>query len=76
MGLNEYATAWIAERPGLRPKTVQLYRGLLARHIGPVLGPLSLAEVTPAKVRAWRVGVLDGGLGPVTVAKRTGCYEL
>jgi hypothetical protein len=30
---SEYATAWIDERPGLRPKTVQLYRYLLRRHL-------------------------------------------
>jgi hypothetical protein len=29
----EYAATWIEERPNLRPKTVQLYRYLLRRHL-------------------------------------------
>src|SRR5262245_1250864 len=31
--LTEYGAAWITERPGLRPKTVELYRYLLRRHL-------------------------------------------
>jgi hypothetical protein len=39
VSLAEYAARWIEERPGLRPKTVELYRYLLRRHLTPVLGP-------------------------------------
>lgn len=31
----DYGTAWIEERPGLRPKTISLYRYLLRAHIAP-----------------------------------------
>ena len=34
---TEYATTWISERPGLRPKTLQLYRYLLRRHLASAL---------------------------------------
>jgi hypothetical protein len=30
-----YAADWIEERPGLRPKTIQLYRFLLGRYLAP-----------------------------------------
>jgi hypothetical protein len=67
--LGEYACAWVRERPNLRPKTLQLYEGLVRRHISPTLGEQAIADVTPARVRSWRAGLLSGGLGEVTVAK-------
>ncbi len=33
--LGEYAEAWITERLGLRPRTMDLYRCLLRKHIEP-----------------------------------------
>ncbi len=33
-----YGSDWIDERPGLRPKTVQLYKGLLRLHLIPTCG--------------------------------------
>ncbi|UPK74788.1 site-specific integrase [Nocardioidaceae bacterium SCSIO 66511] len=67
--LNEYAPQWIDERPGLRPRTVALYKLLYRRHLQPDLGPLGLADITYARVRTWRRDRLDDGAGPVTVAK-------
>ena len=67
--LEEFGTAWIAERAGLRPKTVQLYRGLLRLHIGPGLGAIPMAGISPARVRSWRANLLDAGVSPVTTAK-------
>jgi integrase len=71
--LGEYAEQWIAERPGLAPRTVRLYEGLLRNHIVPTLGSVDLVDLTPASIRAWRRGLLDGDVGAVTVAK---CYRL
>lgn len=67
--LDEYGPRWIAERAGLRPRTRQLYEGLFRRHIGPTLGQLPLSGITPDRVRSWRAGLLDAGVGEVTVAK-------
>jgi hypothetical protein len=64
--VGEYGERWINERPGLAPKTVVLYEGLFRNHIKPGLGDVAVADVTPALVRSWRKGLLDGGLGPVT----------
>ena len=36
--LQAYAEKWITQRPNLRARTVELYRWLLAKHIGPYLG--------------------------------------
>ncbi|MFI7586986.1 tyrosine-type recombinase/integrase [Spongisporangium articulatum] len=67
--LGEYASTWIEERPGLRPRTVELYESLLRLHIAPSLGRLPLREVTAPRVRTWRADLLAADVGPVTVAK-------
>jgi integrase len=65
--LTDYAEAWITERPGLRPKTIQLYRYLLRRHLAP--GFTTLGAITDADVRRWRSDLLAAGASPVTTAK-------
>lgn len=65
----DYARAWVAERPNLRPKTVQLYDGLVRLHLVPALGSLAVADITEPRVRRWRKGLLDASVGAVTVAK-------
>jgi len=67
--MTNYGEQWINERPGLAPKTRALYGGLVRLHIQPKLGDVSLADLTPGGVRTWRKELLDGGTGPVTVAK-------
>nr|WP_245740559.1 site-specific integrase [Nonomuraea maritima] len=69
MSLKEYGAAWIDERPGLRPKTVQLYEGLYRLHLVPGLGHYAVSEVKVAHIRKWRKERLDSGIGAVTMAK-------
>jgi integrase len=64
-----YARSWVAERPHLRPKTVQLYNGLVRLHMAPAFGSLTIQQITEPRVRRWRKSLLDAGLGQVTVAK-------
>lgn len=65
----DYARSWVEERPGLRPKTLQLYKGLIRLHMIPMLGTTAVSDITEPQVRRWRRQLLSGGLGPVTVAK-------
>ena len=65
----EYPQAWVVERPNLRPKTIQLYGGLVRLHLVPTFGALTVQEINEARVRRWRKNLLDAGVGPVTVAK-------
>ena len=51
--LGAYAEKWVRERPALRPRTVQLYRWLLGKHVTPTLGPVKLSDITTALVREW-----------------------
>ena len=67
--LGDYAAEWIVQRPRLAPRTIALYESLLRLHIEPTLGRLHLTALTPARVRSWRAGLLDAGVGAVTVAK-------
>jgi integrase len=53
--LAEYANPWLADRP-LRPRTRQLYRSLLDRHILPTLGGKPLVSLTALDIRRWHAG--------------------
>jgi integrase len=65
----EYGQAWIDERPGPRPKTLQLYRYLLRRHLLPGLGAKAVGDIHEPHVRRWRKELLDGGASEITTAK-------
>ena len=66
---GEYAERWITERPRLRPRTVDLYRSLLRRHVAPDLAGLMVQDITPQVVRSWRAGLLARGVSESTTAK-------
>lgn len=65
----DFGSTWIDERPGLRPKTIRLYRYLLRSHIAPYFESVTVGEVTLARVRRWRKRLLDSGTSEVTTAK-------
>ena len=65
----DYAAAWIIERPGLRPKTLQLYRYLLRSHLTRAFASQTVAGITEADVRRWHAERLAVGVTPVTAAK-------
>ena len=68
--LIEYSTWWLENRPELRPRTRELYSGLLRLHIEPYLGECRFGSLTTAEVRAWHAQLLrQGKSGRVTVAK-------
>jgi integrase len=64
-----YAAAWIDERPGLRPKTIQLYRYLFRAHLQGAFGSATVAGITEADIRRWRANMLAAGVTAVTAAK-------
>lgn len=71
---HQYATTWLAQRPGLRPRTRELYDGELRNHILPTLGHVEMAKITPAVVRSWHAKLsASGKVSAITVAK---CYRL
>jgi len=71
--LKDYAERWIAQRPGLRPRTVQLYGWLLTKHVTPYLGNVTLAKLTTPMVRDWRTKLLNNG---VSVGQAAKAYRL
>jgi hypothetical protein len=62
-----YADAWLDQRHELRPRTVELYRSLLKRHLLPTFALVPLAEITTAALRAWHAGIARDR--PTTAAK-------
>ena len=67
--VSDYGEAWIAERPGLRPKTVTLYRYLLRACIVSYFQTAKVSDIKLAAVRRWRKKLLDSGVSEVTAAK-------
>jgi integrase len=67
--IGDYAAAWITERPGLRPRTVDLYRWLLGKHIAPYIGSMQMGKVSAALVREWRAKLLENGVSVSMAAK-------
>lgn len=57
MTFGEYAGTWLAQRYELRPRTVELYRSILGRHLRPTFGHVPLAQITTVVVRSWHAGV-------------------
>ena len=66
----EYAQWWLANRPELRPRTQELYEGLLRIHIVPTFGEVRFDQLTSPLVRSWHASLTSAPRpGPVTVAK-------
>jgi integrase len=71
---GDYADSWIGDHV-LKPRTEELYRGLLKNHLKPTFGNVDLGKIHEGAVRRWRKERLSAGprqahpFGPVTVAK-------
>jgi integrase len=58
---------------GLRPRTADLYRWLLGKHIAPHLGGVPLSKVSTRLIREWRATLLRDG---VSVSVAAQAYRL
>jgi integrase len=67
--LRDFGSRWIEERPGLRPRTLDLYRLLFRKHIEPYLGSVGLGDLDTGRVRQWRSRLLDKGVSATVTAK-------
>src|SRR6266545_4402338 len=67
--LQDYAERWIEQRPKLRPRTKQLYRWTLTKHITPYLGRVPLGSLTTPLIREWRSQLLADGVSAGMAAK-------
>lgn len=67
--LADYANSWLEDRR-LRPRTQELYEGLVRLHIVPALGELELGKLTPSIIRRWHSRMIDvQSVGESTAAK-------
>jgi Phage integrase, N-terminal SAM-like domain len=67
--LQDYAETWIQQRPGLRPRTVDLYSWLFRKHIAPYLGSVPLGRLSVAVISEWRSDLLRAGVSESVAAK-------
>jgi integrase len=65
--LDSFANEWLQQRTDLAERTAELYRHVLDKHILPVLGTTTLAELSPTKVRAWHSNIAKDH--PATASK-------
>ncbi|GAA1263576.1 site-specific integrase [Kitasatospora nipponensis] len=72
LNFGEFATTWLRDRK-LEESTRERYAITLRQYIRPGLGHRTLAEITPARVRSWRSGLLTDGGGEPSVVK---AYQL
>jgi integrase len=68
VAVKTYAEAWIADHPGIGPRTRERYKSLLRLHIAPHLGDARLGDLTTASVRRWHAA-LHRDASPSTAAK-------
>jgi integrase len=66
---GKFAEAWVSERPGLRPNTIQVYQYVLRRHLIPTFGNSTIADIRDGHVRRWRRELLEVNVSPTSVAK-------
>ncbi|MDZ7576619.1 MAG: tyrosine-type recombinase/integrase [Candidatus Nanopelagicales bacterium] len=64
-----YAVRWIEERPGLRPRTVQLYEWTYRRHLAPSFEHARVQAISLAMVRTWRADLIRSGVSGSLAAK-------
>ncbi|HET7691321.1 MAG TPA: phage integrase SAM-like domain-containing protein, partial [Nocardioidaceae bacterium] len=69
VSLQDYGQRWIEQRPGLRPRTLDLYRWLFGRYVRPQLGRIRLIDLDPQQVRQWRHELLAAGVSESMAAK-------
>lgn len=67
--LADYASAWITQRPGLRPRSADNYRWLLNKHIVPYLGGVPVGKLSTPLIREWRATLIGNGVSVSTAAK-------
>ena len=65
-----YADAWLAHRT-LKPRTVELYRGLLDQLILPTFADLPIKSIRPDQIRDWHTS-----LGDKAPTRRSHAYSL
>ena len=66
--LTEYSDTWIKERQ-LAATSRDRNEGVLRLHILPKLGASGLNEISTPRIRSWRAGLLESGVGAPTVVK-------
>ena len=74
ISVKQYADRWMC-RPDLRPRTRELYEGLLRLHIYPMLGRVELGKLSPSAVRQWRAALIASGLSNKAAARQLGISD-
>lgn len=68
--LGQFMERWLEDsaRPTVAPATYDSYRRMIARHIAPALGKVTLDKLSPQHIQRLQADMLAAGLSPRTVA--------
>jgi integrase len=69
VAFGEFAGTWIAERPNLRPRTIELYRWLYRRYLESTYSEIQIKDITPGLVRAWHAELVASGSTASMISK-------
>ena len=64
---GKYIDDWMTQRYDIRPRTRELYKSLIKRHLKPTFEKVPLTAITTASIRSWRATVAADQ--PTTAAK-------
>lgn len=62
----QWLSRWMAEYviPNARQKTIERYRGIIHKHIVPVVGHVVLSKLTPSDIQTMEAGLTNKGMAP------------
>lgn len=63
----DWATEWIAARPGIKASTAATDAGRLKVHLRPAFNRMQLGRITPLSIRRWAAQLIASGLAAKTV---------
>jgi integrase len=72
MTTGAWFTQWLADPPGLAPRSVERYRQIAVNQIEPTLGAIPLQKLAPFHVDQWLATLRQSGHAPSTIV---GCHR-
>lgn len=71
MNVAEFVDWWLdgTVKPKVRTVTYINYRGFYERHLAPTVGQKNLQKLTPAQVQAWKMHMIQSGVGRQTIGQ-------
>lgn len=67
MTVAEWCDMWLSSATGLRPRTREVYRGCVDRHIVPHIGNIPMGRLRPVDIQGWLADLEESDLAAASV---------